>query len=100
MLVNEYKYWPSIENEDTKIIFDNIENICQNYNLTKIELLVRYSLSFDWISGILFGVDSLNQLKENIVLFNQFDKFDKKILYEIKKTFKNIPKKLTDPRLW
>jgi aryl-alcohol dehydrogenase-like predicted oxidoreductase len=100
ILVNEHKYWPTVENEDTNIIFDNIENICQKYNLTKIELLIRYSLSFDWISGILFGVDSFKQLEENINLFNKFDKFNKDLLDEIKDTFKNIPKKLTDPRLW
>jgi len=100
ILVNEHKYWPTIDNQDTKIIYDNIENICKKYNLTKIELLVRYSLSFDWISGILFGVDSLKQLEENITLFNKFDKFNKELLDEIKDTFKNIPKKLTDPRLW
>ena len=100
ILVNEHKYWPTVDNQNTKIIFDNIENICKKYNLTKIELLVRYSISFDWISGILFGVDSLKQLEENITLFNKFDKFNKELLYEIKYTFKNIPKKLKDPRLW
>tara|TARA_E500000178_G_C16829574_1_gene665386 strand:- start:28 stop:885 length:858 start_codon:yes stop_codon:yes gene_type:complete len=100
ILVNEYKYWPIVDNQDTKIIFHNIENICKKYNLTKIELLVRYSLSFDWISGILFGVDSLKQLEENIKLFDKFDKFNKELLDEIKDTFKDIPKKLTDPRLW
>ena len=31
---------------------------------------------------------------------NKFDKFNKELLYEIKYTFKNIPKKLKDPRLW
>jgi len=100
ILVNEYKYWPNVENQDTKIIFNNIEKICQKYDLTKIELLVRYSLSFDWISGILFGVDSLKQLEENIILFNKFDRFNQELLNEIKDTFKNIPKKITDPRLW
>ena len=100
ILVNEHKYWPIVDNQNTKIIFDNIENICKKYNLTKIELLVRYSISFDWISGILFGVDSLKQLEENITLFNKFDKFNKELLDEIKYTFKNISKNLTDPRLW
>lgn len=100
ILVNEHKYWPTVDNQNTKIIFDNIENICKKYNLTKIELLVRYSISFDWISGILFGVDSLKQLEENITLFNKFDKFNKELLDEIKYTFKNISKNLTDPRLW
>lgn len=103
ILVNEHKYWPSVDNYNTKIIFDNIENICQKYNLTKIELLVRYSLSFDWISGILFGVDSFKQLEENINLFNDstlLSQFNKELMDEIKDTFKNIPKKLTDPKLW
>ena len=100
ILVNDHKHWPTVENEDTTLIYNKIEDFCKKYNLSKIELLIRYSISFDWITGILFGVDSLDQLEENIVLFNKFDKFNKNILNEIKEIFQNIPKKLTDPRLW
>lgn len=100
ILVNEYKYWPKVENENTQKIFNNITHLCEKYSLSKIELLVRYSLSFEWISGILFGVDSLKQLEENIILFNKYQKLDENVIKEIKDTFSNIPKKLIDPRLW
>ena len=99
ILLNEYQYWP-INNKHSKIIFDNINILCKKYKLTKIELSVRYSLSFDWISGILFGVDSLKQLDENIDLFTKYNKLDDKIIMEIKEIFLNIDKTITDPRLW
>ena len=74
--------------------------LCEKYKLTKLELSLRYSLSFEWISGIIFGVDSLKQLEDNIVLFNKYNKLDDNITMEIKEVFSNIDTTITDPRLW
>lgn len=99
ILLNEYQYWP-IKNKYSKIIFDNINMLCEKYKLTKLELSLRYSLSFEWISGIIFGVDSLKQLEDNIVLFNKYNKLDDNIIMEIKEVFSNIDTTITDPRSW
>ena len=100
LLVNDLKYWPKIKSKDIESIFYNIEKLCKKFNITKIELIVRYSLSFEWITGILFGVDNLFQLKENINLFTKYKKLDNNIIKEIKCIFSNIPNELIDPRLW
>ena len=83
LLVNNLKYWPKIKSKDIESIFYNIEKLCKKFNITKIELIVRYSLSFEWITGILFGVDNLFQLKENINLFTKYKKLDNNIRIKV-----------------
>jgi aryl-alcohol dehydrogenase-like predicted oxidoreductase len=43
-----------------------VGNIAKKYNMTISELALRYSLSFKEIDKIIFGVDSISQLEENV----------------------------------
>lgn len=100
ILINDFKYWPKIESYNFREIYDNINKICNKYNLTKIELVIGYIKSIKWINSILFGVDNIKQLEENIRLYNSTKELSKEAILECKKYFNDIPEKLINPVNW
>ena len=100
ILVNSFDCWPKIKGFEFKSIYDNIVNICQEYNLTKLELVIGYIKSIKWINSVLFGVDNINQLKENIILYKNTNKLNQVIIDKCEKIFVNVPKELVNPVLW
>ena len=98
ILLNDISFWPNVENKE--IIYENIINICKKYKISRMELIIKYSLSFDWINGIVFGVNNVSQIKENINTFNSLKKFDSITLKDIKETFNNCTEKLLNPSFW
>lgn len=100
ILVNDFKYWPKVAGFDFEPIYNNITNLCQKYNLTKLELVIGFIKSVKWINSVLFGVDNIEQLKENIDLYKNTQELEKTILIECKKLFSDIPKELVNPVLW
>ena len=81
-------------------IYNSINLLCKKYNVTKVELVVGFIKSIKWIDGVIFGVDNITQLKENIKIFNETREFKANEINEIKEMFSNIPKKLINPSLW
>lgn len=100
ILINDFKYWPKIKNYNFEPIYNNISNLCKKYKLKKIELVVGYIKSIKWIDSVLFGVDNIEQLKENIDLYKNTSELNQDILNECIKIFVNIPNELTNPSLW
>lgn len=100
ILVNEYKYWPKITGFDFEPIYNKITNLCQKYNLTKLELVVGFIKSVKWIDSVLFGVDNIEQLKENIDLYKNTNELNQNILRECKQLFSDVPNELVNPVLW
>ena len=100
ILVNSFDCWPKIKGFEFKPIYDNIVNICKEYNLTKLELVIGYIKSIEWINSVLFGVDNISQLKENIKLYKNTNKLNQVIIDRCEKLFKNVPKELVNPVLW
>ena len=100
ILVNDFKYWPEISGFDFKPIYNNITNLCNKYNLTKLELVVGYIKSVKWIDSVLFGVDNIEQLKEIINLYKNTSELSQNILNDCKELFNDIPNELVNPVLW
>jgi len=98
ILLNDISFWPDVENKE--IIYQSIVDICEKYKITKMELIIRYSLSFDWIYGIVFGVNSISQIKENIDRFKNLKGMTSDMLVDIINTFQNCSEKLLNPSLW
>ena len=98
ILLNDISFWPDVENKE--IIYQSIVDICEKYKITKMELIIRYSLSFDWIYGIVFGVNSISQIKENIDRFKNLKEITGDMLVDISNTFQNCSEKLLNPSLW
>ena len=57
-----------------------------------------YVKQFNAISHLVFGVDNIEQLKENIKIFQE--DFSSDILKEIGKEFENIKTDIMMPSLW
>lgn len=100
ILVNEFKFWPKIKDFNFEPIYNNITNLCKEYNLTKLELVIGYIKSVKWIDSVLFGVDNIDQLKENIDLYKNTKELDQIILNDCHSLFNNIPNELVNPVLW
>lgn len=99
VLLNNYDKWPVL-NQQTKNIYHTINNLCIIFQLSKLEFCIKYVNSIDYIDKIIFGVHNLQQLKNNITIFNKINKFNKNELNYINSQFHNIPNKLINPSLW
>ena len=79
-------------------IINKVDMLCKEYNLSRIELALLYMKQFEAISHVVFGVDNIEQLKEDIKIFEK--DLSKDILLEISKDFENIEANIFMPSLW
>jgi len=96
ILLNDYDSWP-IKDKLSLQIFNQIESICKSNNISKCQLCFSYVKSLKWIDGIIIGINSFNQLKNNLSEFNEknsiIDIMNKVNLIETHKILRN-------PRIW
>lgn len=78
---------------------NKLKEICKRWGRTINEVAIKFPLMQKGVTGIVFGVDNLNQLKENINLYNK-SSLEKPIIENILNEFKDIPEYLVDPRQW
>ena len=83
---------------DAKPIIKKIDTLCKKYEISRIKLALLYVKQFNAISHLVFGVDNIEQLKENINIFKE--NFSTDILKEIGKEFENIKADIMMPSLW
>ena len=84
--------------ESAKPIIRKIDNLCKKYEISRIKLAMLYVKQFDAISHLVFGVDNMEQIKEDIKIFQE--DFSSDILKEIGKEFENIKTDIMMPSLW
>ncbi len=78
---------------------NQLKEICEHSGRTVNEVAMKFPLTQEGVTGIVFGVDNLNQLKENINLYNKHS-LEKPIIENILNEFNDIPEYLLDPRQW
>ncbi len=96
ILMNEDEVPPFLN--DAKPIIRKIDDLCKKYRVSRIALAINFVKSFDAITHLVFGVDNLEQLKENIKIFES--DFPSEIIGEISKEFENINANIVMPSLW
>ena len=96
ILMNEDEVPPFLVK--AKPIIKKINELCHKYNISKIKLAMLFVKQFKAISHLVFGVDNIEQLKENIEIFQE--DFSSDILKEIGKEFENIETNIIMPSLW
>lgn len=84
--------------EDAKPIIRKIDRICRETGISRIQLAMAYVKNTTGISHLVFGVDSLEQLREDIRLFQQ--DIPEGLLNQIEKEFDDIPARIVMPSLW
>jgi aryl-alcohol dehydrogenase-like predicted oxidoreductase len=101
LLINNPKKYPSnINKEDFDYLEKIILEICQNLNLSKLELCFSYINSFNWINKFLIGIDNLEHLKLNFNIINKNLKLKKEEILFINDKVKNINKDILNPTKW
>jgi aryl-alcohol dehydrogenase-like predicted oxidoreductase len=112
LLLNlDYKYWSVIPDLDYNTFLklkQIIENMCNDIigdvNSDNLLLLyIGYLKSFNWINGIVFGIDNIIQLKNNIEIFNKAKPIDKNKINIFRKSILDIVKiipNILDPTKW
>ena len=65
-------------------------------NNEKINLLINFIKNYNFYNKIIIGVNSLNQLKEIIKIFEQKDNYNNRQFLK----YKTSDKSLIDPRNW
>ena len=85
--------------EKAKLILRRIEAICKDTGLSRIELAMAYVKREDAISHLVFGVDSIEQLKCDIETYNNID-ISSDLLDNIEKEFDGIEAEVVMPSLW
>lgn len=81
-----------------KPIIRKIDEICASTGVGRVELALAYVKREKNISHLVFGVDSLDQLKEDIALFQKDVPMG--LLEQIETEFKNIDADIVMPSLW
>lgn len=100
ILLSTADKWPKIYGVNPGNFINKLNNLVKEFKLNnRLELCFSYIKSIEWIDGLLIGVDNLDQLNENLKLFN-VRKLTSKELQLIKNTFKNTSRKLLNPALW
>lgn len=81
-----------------KPIIRKINRICNETGISRVELALAYVKRESVISHLVFGVDSLEQLREDISLFHK--EVSPTILEYIEREFEGIEANIVMPSLW
>lgn len=84
--------------QEAKPIIRKMDAVCQERDINRIQLALAYVKRTEGISHLVFGVDSLEQLKEDIDLFQP--NIPDQLLKDIEREFEGIPAKIVMPSLW
>ncbi len=79
-------------------IVKKINKICLEASISRVELAMAYVKREDAITHLVFGVDSLEQLKEDIVLFQK--EVPAELLNQMDSEFEGIEADIVMPSLW
>ncbi len=88
---------PSFLNK-AKPIVRKIDLLCRRHGISRISLAMNYVKQQSRISHLVFGVDNIEQLKENIQIYQE--DISKDIINDIAKEFRDIEADIVMPSLW
>lgn len=81
-----------------KPILRKMDEICSRYGVSKIAFSMQFVKQFGALSHLVFGVDNLAQLQEDLKFFA--DPFPQEILQQAAKEFKSVEADIMMPSLW
>lgn len=73
--------------------------ICEKFGRTLPEVVLKYPLSQEGITSVIFGVDNLSQLKDNLAVIES-PALEDALIDEIREAFLDVPDHLVDTSLW
>lgn len=75
-----------------------LDQLCENYHYSRRDIALAYIKSKKGIASMIFGVDSLQQLKENVAAYHQQVPIE--IIDEISTYFKIVGEDIVSPIKW
>lgn len=97
LIVMEEDQVPGFLN-DAKPIVRRISTLCNEEGISRVQLALQYVKREKSVSHLVFGVDSLEQLKEDIRFF--YDDLPTDLLERIGKEFDDVKADIVMPSLW
>jgi len=85
--------------QNVKVYFRELDKIISKYNLSRGQIALLFSLKNKNIDYVVFGVDNVEQLQEDINIAEQ-DIDCEQCIKELKDKFVNIEKNIIFPSLW
>jgi aryl-alcohol dehydrogenase-like predicted oxidoreductase len=99
ILVSDASKWPKSAKESNNYV-KQLDILVETFKLNnKIELCFSYIKYFDWVDGIVIGVDNIGQLQNNIECF-KVRKLTHSEFLHVRKVFRDVPLTILDPRCW
>lgn len=86
--------------EHAKPYLKYLEELAKKQKIHKAELLIRFVKSLKEIDYLVFGVDNISQLKENINIFNNNASMDSLLLKTVQEYFSDMENSIILPSLW
>lgn len=100
ILLSSMDKWPKLDTINPEEYINKLNSLVTKCKLNnKIELCISYIKSIDWIDGIVMGVETLGQLKQNIELF-KIRKLNTTEFNFVREMFIDVPKNLLNPSMW
>lgn len=100
ILVSDGSIWPNVDGVDADLIINRIDDLVVEFGRkNRADLCYAYLRALPWISSVVVGMETEEQLVENAELFS-LPPLDEKQCQIIRKTFNNIPEGLLNPALW
>tara|TARA_R110002110_G_scaffold415719_1_gene654207 strand:- start:43552 stop:45195 length:1644 start_codon:yes stop_codon:yes gene_type:complete len=100
LLVDNKLIWPNINFELSQEYNQILDQFVVDFKRkNRMDLCFAYARSFDWITGIVVGVETIEQLKLNLKLFNE-PKLAPKQLEIISNVFQKVSTEVLDPARW
>lgn len=84
--------------KEAKAPLAKLEQICQNNSLSKLETAMAFVKSFPEINKIVIGVNNLQQLKNNLIIYQK--NISQELIQTLLTEFNNLNKKIYLPTLW
>jgi len=100
LLVSEEKQlWEKAQSSNPNIAINWLKEISKKYKKSVIDLCFAYVRSQKWIDGIVVGMETMDQLHQNLLLFDQSKLTDSEIL-EINNSRPILAKETLNPSFW
>ena len=96
IVMDEEKIPPFLEK--ARPIVKMIKSMCENEGISRTQLAIQYVKRETGISHLVFGIDSMEQLKEDIRLFNEDLPMD--LIHRMGKEFDEVDADIVMPSLW
>jgi predicted aldo/keto reductase-like oxidoreductase len=98
--MNINKIPKNILQKDFNELNNIINELCNNLNLSKLELCFAYINSFEWINKFLIGIDNYEHLLLNYNIINKNLKLNIEDISMIHNKVKNINNLISCPIKW